>query len=47
MPPVALGIVLREVIARNRIGYGIAQIAVTGCAARPCVPYVGCRRAWS
>ncbi len=29
MPPRALGIVLREVIARNRIGYGVVYLQIT------------------
>jgi D-alanine transaminase len=34
MPPAALGIVLREVIARNRIGYGIVYLQVSRGVAR-------------
>ena len=34
MSPVALGIVLREVIARNRIGYGIVYLQVSRGVAR-------------
>ena len=34
MSPAALGIVLREVIARNRIGYGIVYLQVTRGVAR-------------
>jgi D-alanine transaminase len=34
MSPVALGIVLREVIARNRIGYGIVYLLVSRGVAR-------------
>jgi D-alanine transaminase len=34
MPPAALGMVLREVIARNRIGYGIVYLQVSRGVAR-------------
>jgi len=34
MPPAALGMVLREVIARNRIGYGIVYLQVSRGGAR-------------
>ena len=34
MSPTALGVVLREVIARNRIGYGIVYLQVTRGVAR-------------
>jgi D-alanine transaminase len=49
MSPVALGIVLREVIARNRIGYGIVYLrsAVAWRGATMLFPRRKCRRAWS
>jgi D-alanine transaminase len=34
MSPAALGVILREVVARNRIGYGIAYLQVTRGVAR-------------
>src|ERR1700728_1961200 len=34
MSPAALGVVLREVVARNRIGYGIVYLQVTRGVAR-------------
>jgi D-alanine transaminase len=34
MSPAALGVILREVVARNRIGYGIAYLQITRGVAR-------------
>ena len=48
MSPAALGIVLREVIAKNRIGYGIVYLQVTRGVARRdhAFPAPEVRRAW-